>query len=437
MSGSFVNERLYGLVFAFSAVGLSACNAQVQEDVGVEQDVAVVAAPIVDVPHTAVERQSIGNCWLYSHATWIESMHLSATQAEVDLSQSYWTYWHWFDQISGSLSRREGVAEISTGGTWATANGIVRRYGLVDELDFVAEDTNAEMSMRQYYANARINTSLATGALSTLEARRDRALVRAELDAAWELTPEVVSELDQVFGADVARTFDGYGTRLAVSGESAIVSASTFPVAYISRRTSRWTPESFVPVSTTLTTAMRDWRTAYYSRGDRGLLQRAQRAMHQRQPVIVTWNVDFNAQEKRSTSELRGSFNLQTLLAAEGPGSQGGHMVVLEDYEAVTTEFGLLPAGTTLDPNIPEDQAKLTAALQADTEIKFLRVKNSWGTVRADRSSAPGFPGYHDLYMDYLDTPIAWCPSADRNAPDFTCDGSAVPLRHVILPPGF
>src|SRR5262245_12219215 len=34
---------------------------------------------ITDVNHTDVERQSIGNCWLYAHASWIESMNLSAT----------------------------------------------------------------------------------------------------------------------------------------------------------------------------------------------------------------------------------------------------------------------------------------------------------------------------------------------------------------------
>ena len=29
-----------------------------------------------------------------------------------------------------------------------------------------------------------------------------------------------------------------------------------------------------------------------------------------------------------------------------------------------------------------------------------------------DRAAAQGFPGYHDLYMDYLNGPITWCPSA-------------------------
>ena len=54
---------------------------------------------ITDVEHTDVERQSIGNCWLYAEASWVESMHLSATGEKFDVSQSYWTYWHWYEQI--------------------------------------------------------------------------------------------------------------------------------------------------------------------------------------------------------------------------------------------------------------------------------------------------------------------------------------------------
>ena len=126
MSGTFAKERLYGLVLGFSVLGMSACEGTEKgNSPGI--DIRVVQAPVVDVPHTAVQRQSIGNCWIYAHATWIESMHLTSTGTEINLSQSYWTYWHWFDQISGTLARRSGTVEVSTGGTWSTANGIVRR----------------------------------------------------------------------------------------------------------------------------------------------------------------------------------------------------------------------------------------------------------------------------------------------------------------------
>ena len=83
---------------------------------------------IVDVPQTDVERQSIGNCWIYAHASWVESMHKAATGESFDVSESYWIYWHWFDQITNG-----SAATISTGGNWATANGIVKKYGLASE----------------------------------------------------------------------------------------------------------------------------------------------------------------------------------------------------------------------------------------------------------------------------------------------------------------
>jgi hypothetical protein len=151
--------------------------------------------------------------------------------------------------------------------------------------------------------------------------------------------------------------------------------------------------------------------------------------------VIVTWDVDFNAMES-GMNERRGSFNLTTLAEAGGPGREGGHMTVFEDYQAETEEYGLIEAGVTLDPNSPEDQKKLDALLLPSTQIQFLRIKNSWGGFRDDRASAPGFPGYHDLYMDYLNGPITWCPSVDVKTKT-NCTGKSNPLRSVALPPGY
>jgi hypothetical protein len=403
---------------------------------GQEAQVGFQDDAIVDVANSSVERQSIGNCWIYAHASWIEAMHLQVAGEQVDLSQSYWTYWHWFDQITGSLARRDGSASVSTGGSWSTANGIVKRYGMLSEEAFVPEDGALEISWRQSDALARINASLSTGALSTRAARADRALVRRELDHAWGLSASVVAMLDGVFGADVARTFSGRGDARAVVGESALLDPATYPVAYAKRTVSRRTERVDI-VQSTVSRAMTDWRTAYYWPEDRATLQRAQRALHARQPAILTWDVDFNAMESNPTSELRGSFNLATLQSHGAPGSQGGHMVVLEDYEVDTTDYGRLLAGQTLDPTLSDDAAKLAAALRDDSQVRFWRVKNSWGTARPDRGSAPGFPGYHDLYMDYLNGPIAWCPDADRSAPDFKCTQTTVPLQSFVLPPGF
>jgi len=378
---------------------------------------------IVDVAHTDVERQSIGNCWLYAHASWAESMHKTATGEDFDVSQSYWTYWHWFDQIT-----RSGVSTIQTGGNWSTANGIVSKYGLMAEKDFIDADTLSEMSSRQKQALDSINEELKSGELSNYDARRDKATVRRVLDRAWRLPAEKTAMLDQVFGASVSRTFSASWYSADASG-TPIIKARAFDVAYASR------PGGDLK-RTSLETAMYDWRQVYYSRGDRSLLLKVQEALHDAQPVIISWFVDFNAMENRA-NERMGSFNISTL-AEFGPGSQGGHMTVLEDYEATLEDGTLLKAGVTLDPSNPDEKSLLDSALAPSTEIKFLRVKNSWGGYRPDRAFSPGMPGYHDLYLEYLDGPVKRCATKSNGDTDTTnCPTEITPLQYFIMPPGY
>jgi hypothetical protein len=377
---------------------------------------------IVDVPQTDVERQSIGNCWIYAHASWVESMHKAATGESFDISQSYWTYWHWFDQIAGGAA-----GAISTGGNWQTANGIVRKYGLVAEASFVFTDAETEMSTRQATALAIVNESLANGVLKSSSARRDKALVRKELDRAWALTADVTATLDRVFGADVSRTFTSQASLADASG-TAIQRAEEFAVAYPN---APGTPA----LQRHLNPAMTDWLQGNYAGDRRTFQQRVQRALHAAQPVIVTWFVDFNALESRDTP-LRGSFNLATLTEL-GPGRQGGHMTVLEDYQAKLADGRVLEAGKTLDPSNPDDKALLDTALLSSTQVEFFRVKNSWGSARPDRAFAPGMPGYHDLHLDYLDGPVKKCVERNGTTDTTTCPTTATPLQNVVLPPGF
>ena len=377
---------------------------------------------IVNVPQTDVERQSIGNCWLYAHASWIESMHLTATGESFDLSQSYWTYWHWFDQIAGGWS-----SSISTGGNWTTANNIIRKYGLMSEGDFVFADTLNEMSSRQKSALDTLNESLKNGVLKDSSARRDKKIVRREMDRAWGLTPEMSAMLDSVFGESVTRTFSG--ATPASSAGSKIVRAQDFDVAYT-------TGPGRSASQRKLSQAITEWRQVYYSVGDRAFLTRLQKALHDAQPVVITWFVDFNAMENRE-SPLKGSFNMTTL-GQFGPGSQGGHMTVLEDYQAKLSDGTVLKAGVTLDPENPEHRALLQKALEPATKIEFLRVKNSWGSARPDRAFAPGMPGYHDLYMDYLDGPVKRCTTREDGTTDTTnCPYNHTPFQNIVLPPGY
>jgi hypothetical protein len=388
---------------------------------------------IVDVPHTPVERQSIGNCWLYAQASWVESVHLAARlggtaeQEELDVSQSYWTYWHWFDQVTGYMWEEE----ISTGGNQWQSHAIVRDRGLMREIDFIPEDSASEMSMRQAAAKDKINAALKTGVLSTDEARKDGVLVRQVFDDAWGLSENVRAQLDQAFGDDGERTLRSGGS---VAGTQ-ILDPNTVKVSYMEPGSDGQT----VRRQGTLVEAIRGWKTVRYPSDApqrRSFLQRVQRALHDRQPVVITWDVDFNALENYD-EQRRGSFNLQTLQDAGGPGRQGGHMTVLEDYAAITEEFGLLEAAQTLDPQDPEDAAKLEALLLPSTQITLLRTKNSWGADRPDRQFATGFPGYHDLWMDYLNGPIRFCPSVEDDKTEENCSGETNPLNSVMLPPGY
>jgi hypothetical protein len=404
------------LLLSLGATTAVGCSTETAEDIAIDEN------EIVNVPQTDVERQSIGNCWLYAHASWVESMHLTATGESFDLSQSYWTYWHWFDQIAGGWSDK-----ISTGGNYTTANNIVRKYGLMAEADFVPLDTTNEMSSRQKEALETLNASLKSGALQTREARMDKKLLRQEMDRAWGLEPEVSAALDRAFGERVTRTFAS-STPARTTGTK-IVRAQDFDVAYTSG-------PGLPAQQKKLTDAMTEWRSAFYSSDRRGFFLRVQRALHDAQPVIITWFVDFNAMENRD-NERKGSFNMETLNEL-GPGSQGGHMTVLEDYQATLGDGTLLKAGETLDPSNPEDAQLLEAALDPSTQIQFLRVKNSWGAARPDRAFAPGMPGYHDLYVDYLNGPVKRCTTKENGDTDTTnCPYSHTPLQNVVLPPGY
>ena len=75
--------------------------------------------------------------------------------------------------------------------------------------------------------------------------------------------------------------------------------------------------------------------------------------------------------------------------------------------------------------------------LDPATEIQFLRIKNSWGGARPDRAFAPGMPGYHDLYLDYLNGPIARCVETDGVTDTSNCPTQTTPLQNMVLPPGY
>jgi hypothetical protein len=413
-----------------AVLALSAACAGGEAPVQVESNDASTH-PITDVSHTPVKRQSIGNCWLYATASWAESLHRDLTGETLDLSESYGTYWHWFEQIAN-----EGTGEIQTGGSWGVAVELISRYGLMLEGDFIPGEANSEMSFAQSRALGMINASLAAGPLADWSARQDRALVRSELDKAFGLEPDVVAQMDAVFGKAVTRTLDR--STISLAGRPIFRSRSlavSHVDAFSGDKQEITLADAIGTASSTWNPDVRNgpfaWSEAGYPGSvsrRRNLQIRVQRAMHLSQPVVMSWLVDFNA------LDASGAFSAPPLTI----GRQGGHMVVAEDYEIDNVPgFGTLPVG--VDETRPD---ALQAALSPEADLQFIRVKNSWGNSRPDRPFV--IPGYHDLFMEYLDGPIGRCVRrADEPAgvdpENRPCLQSSptTPLWSFVLPPGF
>lgn len=384
---------------------------------------------ITQVDHTKVKRQSIGNCWLYATTSWLEAMNKAATGEERDTSESWLTYWHWFEQIANG----NAGDEISTGGSYSTAADLILRYGLMNEADFIPSEKNKEMSARQDSALKALNTSLKEGALSEPSARRDRALVRGELDRAWGLSNALTKRIDSVFGRSVQRTLDRSPFAVAAAARNKVIPPSAFEAKLKDPQTGEF-------VIKTLADAVGQsngwwypregafaWQEVSYPRNmteRRAFWKRVQAALHDEQPVITSWKVDFNALTRDS------KFSKSTL-DERGPGSQGGHMTVMHDYQAEVPSIGLLKAGEQATPE------QMAAALADDTKIQFVRVKNSWGGIRPDRWDDAVVPGYHDLEMEYLDGPIQSCVQDDLGRSDLSNCYMMTPLWDVVLPAGY
>ncbi len=424
-----------------SALVLVGCGASQIDAVNVENEqFSEEDSAITSVNQSKVERQSIGNCWVYAVTGWAEALNRSAAvagQPELNLSQSYVTYWHWFDQIVNSR-----VSSLQTGGSYDVAVRLFERYGLMTEGAFIPQEATAEMSARQKSALDRVNASLKSGPLADLTKRRDRAFVRAELDKAWGLDADMVTTLDLVFGKDVSKTMPRTYTTVAppagtrAAGEAVVI----FRAADVKAQINRTLNGTVTTTIGTLADAMgKDagfrrsgtlaWQSVDYpsdAAGRRSFQKRVQRALHDKQPVMISWFVDFNALGRDSTFEM-------TRLQAAGPGRQGGHMVVMHDYEVDNVPgFGTLKAG--VDEVRPE---ALTAALSDSATVKFFRIKNSWGTARPDRWDTSSLPGYHDLYLNYLNGPIKKCVEKADGSVDVTNCYNAPALWDVVLPAGY
>lgn len=337
---------------------------------------------ITDVPHTPVKEQSIGNCWVYASVAWAEALHRSAASESVDLSESYLTYWHWYDQIAS-----RAPAQLETGGFFNEATRLMSTYGLVSEAKFIPGDESRTSSVRQKLALARVNDALKQsdgtanpflGRLATPEKRTPKN-IRAVLDDAFELDADVRADLASTFGPDAPRPL----TRdRAVPAR--FITPWTFQVTAKTPTTAK--------VTTTLDAVIPQWEEAYVygdEQSARAPLRRLQKALHDSLPALVTWNVDFASSQNDGAFRRRPTSHLDKW--------DGSHMTVVEDYQATNVpNFGTLAAGATIT-----DPQALASVLVDQSSVSFLRIKNSWG-FRPSPSGSEELKGYYDLYADYL-----------------------------------
>ena len=408
--------RRFALLASLSLVACAAESSATNDATRTESDA------ITRVRFSPVKNQTIGNCWVYATIGWAESLHKRADNRAVDFSESYLTYWSWFEEIvTGSGTAKE----IDGGGDWTTGIALMSRYGLMNEADFIPEEAGARESARQASALEAVNAALKSGALRDAAARRDRTAVRGVLDAAFGLRPAMVDALDTTFGRDVQRILNRNGAATAgniLRTSDVSAKLQDAPGAHLvagtladAIGTGRWT----------------DWRQGEHAwnwaavpatpAARRRFEKRVQNALNDHQPVVIGWWVDFNALTPDSALQLAP-------LTTAGPGSQGGHMTLLYDYQADVPGVGLLRAGDTATA---EQKA---AALSDDTRVVFWRSKNSWGL---DPHSRIHPSGYYDLYSEYMYGPIRLCDQTPEETSDLAHCVPTTPWTDVVLPAGY
>jgi hypothetical protein len=404
---------------ALAAAGLLGCSSSGDADSGTSSD------EIVNLPHTDVKNQAIGNCWLYATASWVEALHAGATAEKVDLSESYWSYWHWYFQIVWSADEGPGnqfaeMKELETGGGFIFAAHILKYAGAMREGDFIPEEATSTTSRRQSSAQSALNKSLREGALKDKAARRDMALVRKEMDAAWGLSTDVIARMTEAFGP----TYENFG--MEPPEGSKVLSSSKF---LVQSRDPASKDKLSVPLADILPSAIEGvpdgkftWKEELYpatATERRAFLKRMQRALHDGVPPLLSFTVDFSALQGNSFAIIPTT-----------PGRQGGHMVAVSDYQAENVPgFGTLLAG-----KLEERPEVLEAALADEVIIPFIRVKNSWGPTGA----GPEFSvsGHYDLTMKYLNGPIKNCLTATGDMDRNNCKDE-VPFGSMIFPAGY
>jgi len=383
-----VRRRLLGSVLAINLLALAftaACDDRKNSSL----------VKVSDVAHTPVKRQSIGNCWLYATSTWAESLHLSATNTVVNLSESYWTYWDWYYKLVSS-----NRSKINTGGGWKLASTIIAKHGYMLEDEFIAEEADSEMSRRQYEAEDAINLALTEGSLKDPESR----------------TPEnVMNALDKAFGIKMSEA------RAKAHSASNLVTGSNNDgfkrvlADEIAGGRHQWRVLDYPQLFGT------NPRETFLIRRQRAkVIDRVLRAVNDKKPVIMSTMIEFSA----LNTESNATFEYDLYINRGYSSGQGGHLVVLEDY-VIDNVPGVGSIGEgDVSPELKD------AALRGD--VRYLVTKNSWGTEREERGLSDG---YTRFTMKYLNNPLPF--GLDDDESDISRASWFSALSDFIVPPEY
>lgn len=350
---------------------------------------------VTSVVHTPVKRQSIGNCWLYAQATWLESMLKATTGDDTNVSETYWTYWDMYEK----LMRNEPIPtdELNTGGSWKGSKNLILKYGWVKEEDFIPEEKDKTMSEAQSCAEDYILKQGRDGG-PLFEQDRTEEVVRAELDKAFSCKGKYKIDMDATRAKSVGAT------------ETRLVDIMNGNEKSLKDWLSDWQEPSVYAGNAYGAYEGKKLPTESEFANYKKIEQRIKKALNDHQPVVLSWYVSFNAANKD------GLFNISTLADKGEMGSSGGHMVVLYDY----TVRNVPGVGAIGEGDLSEEEKNL--ALTGD--LDYVVVKNSWGADRPDRPWLQN--GYSRLSWDYLTSRY------ENESGSFSTF-----LRGVVFPPGY
>ncbi|HYX31969.1 MAG TPA: hypothetical protein VE954_02560 [Oligoflexus sp.] len=355
---------------------------------------------VTSVAHTPVKRQAIGNCWLYAHATWLESLLKHTTGQEINVSETYWTYWDLYEKIINNEPIPE--KELNAGGTWYRSKSIIQKYGWVEEGQFIATESEAVMSASQDCAEAYIlQQGKAGGTLYGLNSRTPEN-VKAELNKAFSCYGLNNVNMDEAW--NLRRKAEDTMLKDVKSGQEATLAVWL----------NRWQEISSPGYNAWGPYEGKKLGSVAELDSYKKIEQRIKKALNDHQPVVVAFFVSFNAPDPN------GYFNLNTLAKSGSLGDNGGHMVVLHDYTVkdIPEEEGFTTLGEgDMAPELKE------AALKGN--LDYLVAKNSWGFDRTDRPWLKN--GYSRITWDYLVNRY-FDEDTNRFQPFF---------RSVVLPPGY